>query len=343
MNEKTLNLYPIDYPFETLLSRIDSDDPKLILDPDFQRAYKWDKEGWERASKFIESCLMRIPLPSCYFAENDNGKHIVIDGVQRLTTIVKFMKNEFKLEGMSVFKNLNGKYFSELEDFRTDIETTTIRCIVLRKDNPKGLIQEIFSRLNQGAVQLSHQEIRHAIYPGSFDNLLSELSRNDFIKNFKKNAATDNQYNSREPEELVLRFFALQDDLGDYDDNLKKLLDDTMIKNQNLPEKYIKKHRELFLGTLKKCLDVFGDDTFIDTNKKRRKQSTVYYDLIMYCFSKYEYQTLIDNKVNINAAFKFLCNLPHFQKTLSGGLQNKSSIEIRRAMFIKSLSEVFGG
>lgn len=343
MNEKTLNLYPIDYPFETLLSRIDSDDPKLILDPDFQREYKWDKEGWERASKFIESCLMRIPLPSCYFAEDDNGKHIVIDGVQRLTTIVKFMKNEFKLEGMSVYKNLEGKYFRDLDDFRTDIETTTIRCIILRKDNPKGLVQEIFSRLNQGAVQLSHQEIRHAIYPGSFDKLLSDLSKIEFIKTFKKGASTDNHYNSREPEELVLRFFALQDDLGDYDDNLKKLLDDTMIKNQNLPEKDIKRHQELFLETLKKCLDVFGNDAFIDTNKKRRKQSTVYYDLIMYCFSKYDYRILIENKVNINTAFKVLCNIPQFQKTLSGGLQNKSSIEIRRTMFISALTEVFGG
>ena len=87
---KTLNLYPIDYPFETLVSRINSDPPKLILDPEFQRKYKWDKEGWGRASKFIESCLMRIPLPSCYFAEDESGKHFVIDGVQRLTTIKLF-------------------------------------------------------------------------------------------------------------------------------------------------------------------------------------------------------------------------------------------------------------
>lgn len=73
----TLNLYPIDYPFETLVSRINAESPKLILNPDFQRKYKWDKDGWVRASKFIESCLMRIPLPSCYFAEAEEGKHLV--------------------------------------------------------------------------------------------------------------------------------------------------------------------------------------------------------------------------------------------------------------------------
>jgi uncharacterized protein with ParB-like and HNH nuclease domain len=63
--QRTLDLYPIDYPFETLVTRMKAQQPKLILTPEFQRKYKWDKEGWGRASKFIESCLMRIPLPSC--------------------------------------------------------------------------------------------------------------------------------------------------------------------------------------------------------------------------------------------------------------------------------------
>ena len=76
---KVLNLYPIDYPFETLVNRAKKG--KLKLNPDFQRKYKWDKDGFERSSKFIESCLMRIPLPACYFAEDENKEHLVIDGV----------------------------------------------------------------------------------------------------------------------------------------------------------------------------------------------------------------------------------------------------------------------
>uniref|UniRef100_UPI003D76686B DUF262 domain-containing protein n=1 Tax=Acinetobacter variabilis TaxID=70346 RepID=UPI003D76686B len=146
--QKTLNLYPIDYPFETLVNRIESKEPKTILDPDFQRKYKWDKDGWGRASKFIESCLMRIPLPSCYFAEDEQGRHLVIDGVQRLTTIQKFFNDDFALESLTTFKELEGKKFSELGEFKTELENTTIRCIVLRKDNPKKLIREIFARLN---------------------------------------------------------------------------------------------------------------------------------------------------------------------------------------------------
>ncbi|HEA2170764.1 TPA: DUF262 domain-containing protein, partial [Escherichia coli] len=211
-DDKTLNLFPIDYPFETLCSRMKSNPIKLKLNPDFQRKYKWDQDGWLRSSKFIESCLMRIPLPSCYFAEDDSGNHIVIDGVQRLTTIQKFFDDEFALEGMTTFKELEGKKFSELGSLRSELESTTIRCIVLRKENPKKLIREIFSRLNQGAVKLSDQEIRHALYPGGFDELLEELGNIDAIKNFGLAETTTVKRDSREPDEQVLRFFAFYED-----------------------------------------------------------------------------------------------------------------------------------
>lgn len=122
-DKKTLDLYP----FETLVNRITSENPKLILDPDFQRKYKWDKEGWVRASRFIESSLMRIPLPSCYFAEDKDGRHIVIDGVQRLTTIVRFFNDEFALEGLTTFKELEGLKFSKIKEHKHELEATTIR------------------------------------------------------------------------------------------------------------------------------------------------------------------------------------------------------------------------
>lgn len=166
---KTLNLYPIDYPFETLVSKINSEPPTLILNSEFQQKYKWDKNGWKRASKFIESCLMRIPLPACYLLELTDKKILVIDGVQRLSTIVNFFNDEFALEGLTIFNELEGKKFSELnEKIQSELKATTIRCIIFRKENPENLIQEIFFRLNQGAVELSNQEIKFAMSKGKF-------------------------------------------------------------------------------------------------------------------------------------------------------------------------------
>lgn len=333
--EKTLNLYPIDYPFETLSARIRAKPPKLKLDPDFQRKYKWDKEGWERASRFIESCLMRIPLPACYFAEKDDGSHLVIDGVQRLTTIEKFFNDEFALEGMTAFQELEGKKFSELKGYRSELEATTIRCIVLRKENPPNLVQEIFSRLNQGAVRLSDQEIRHAIYPGALNNLINELAMTPIIANF-----SNTQKDSREGEELILRFFALQEDLASYEGRLSKFLDAYMRSNANPSDAKIKKLKTMFTTTLSVCVQIFGDSVFTDTTKAKPRQSIVHYDLLMSSMTSLSKAKIKGKEEKIQKAFEKLCKNAEFQKTLSGGIQNKASILKRRDLWAKLIKPI---
>ena len=336
---KTLNLYPIDYPFETLYSRITASPPKLVLDPDFQRKYKWDKNGWERSSKFIESCLMRIPLPSCYFAEYDDGRHMVIDGVQRLTSILLFFQDKYPLEGLSAFKELEGKKFSQIGDYKSELESTTIRCIILRKENPKPLIREIFSRLNQGAVKLSDQEVRHAIYPGNFDNLLSELACLEPVKNFGLGESGARVKNSLEGEEQVLRYFTLKGNLDSYQDKLSKYLDEYMISKQNVTLEEVEEMKTEFIDTLQKCTLLFDNDIFIDTTKQRRRQSMVYYDLLMHSFSNIDKKTLLNNKERIRDKFVELCQLEEFQRAINSGVQNKSSI-IRRRQLWKDLLAV---
>lgn len=339
---KVLNLYPIDYPFETLVQRAEAKPPKLILNPDFQRKYKWDKYGDERASKFIESCLMRIPLPACYFAENDNGNHEVIDGVQRITTIKRFFNNEFKLEGLTVFKDLEGKTFDELGDYKNELESTTIRCIILRKENPKELVQEIFARLNQGAVQLTSQEIRHAIFPGTLDQLLIELGKIPFVESFGRGQAGTQEKDGREPEEMVLRFFAMLGDMSDYDDVLSKYLDIFMMKNQNISKEEIDILKKEFTVTLEKCMSVFDGNPFVDLTKDKPKQSLVHYDLLMWSFKSLNSEYVINKKDQIVAKFKELCLDDRFIRTLSGGLQKKGSILKRRELWSEKLTEING-
>lgn len=332
---KTLNLYPIDYPFETLVSRITAGNPKTILNPEFQRKYKWDKDGWGRASKFIESCLMRIPLPSCYFAEDENRKQMVIDGVQRLTTITRFFNDEFALEGLTTFQELEGKRFSELGDLREELESTTIRCIVLRKENPKKLIREIFARLNQGAVQLSDQEIRHAIYPGEFDNLLIELSDDDLISKFGIQADSDRIHDSREPDEQVLRFLAFCDDLelATYDSVLRDFLDNYMEVKSEIEGQEITELRDKFRTALDNCKTIFEEDVFADVTRERPKQGMIHYDLLMLTVGLLDHQLAIDKKEEIKSAYSELCTDDAFRRTLSSGTQKKSSILRRRELW----------
>lgn len=313
--QRTLDLYPIDYPFETLVARINADEPKLVLNPDFQRKYKWDKEGWGRASKFIESCLMRIPLPSCYFAEDDQGRHLVIDGVQRLTTIVRFFRDEFALEGMTTFRDLEGKRFSELEDLRAELEASTIRCIVLRKSNERAIVREIFSRLNQGAVTLSEQEIRHALFPGLFNDLLAELAQTEAIAKFGLGPASKSTKDGREGEEQVLRYFAFRGSLEGYDGRrLARFLDEFMESKHEITDEDANSLRVDFNTSLRRCVAVFGKTVFCDTSKSRIRQSMVYYDLLMQSFSGLSEGVVESRKTNILVAFGNAMRIPRFSK-----------------------------
>lgn len=343
--DKILNLFPIDYPFETLCNRMKANPIKLKLNPDFQRKYKWDQEGWQRSSKFIESCLMRIPLPSCYFAEDEDGNHIVIDGVQRLTTIRKFFDDEFSLEGMTTFKELEGKKFSELGFLRSELESTTIRCIVLRKENPKSLIREIFSRLNQGAVKLSDQEIRHALYPGGFDNLLEELGETEAIKKFGLAESSSVKRDSREPDEQVLRFFAFYEDnfAEHFNNTLKDFLDDQMEKFSNIKDDELNIMREKFNSSLAKCEKIFGDDAFTNPTVSRKRKGLVHYDLLMPTVGKLSDDVVSEKAEDICRAWKDLCSSNEYKRTLSGGLQNKSSVIKRRDSWMKLLKEIVDG
>lgn len=333
--QKTLDLYPIDYPFETLLTRINAPVPKTILNPDFQRKYKWDKDGWRRSSKFIESCLMRIPLPSCYFAEDDNRRHIVIDGVQRLTTITKFFNDEFALEGLTTFKELEGKKFSELGEHQAELESTTIRCIVLRKENSKKLIREIFSRLNQGAVKLTDQEIRHALYPGKLDELIMKLSKHPQIASFGLTDSSCRVKDGREDEEQVLRFFAFSEDvsLDNYSGVLGQFLDSYMEKFSEIEDDKLLELDTRFEQAINNCEAVFGDDIFSDPTKDLARQGLVYYDLLMPTVGLLDPAIVQNKKIEIKAAYNELFTEPSFGRTLSGGLQKKTSIIRRRALW----------
>lgn len=325
-----LSLNTVDYPFETLVQRANLKPPKLILDPDFQRKYKWDKEGWSRASKFIESCLMRIPLPSCYFAETTGGAHLVIDGVQRITTVIRYFNDEFELEELSAFPELNGKKFSEIGEYQSDLESTTIRCIILRSENPKEIITEIFARLNQGAVSLSDQEIRHALFSGDFDALLRELAQSRVIARFGLGKSGTSKRDARESEELVLRYFAFMEDAENYEGSLAKFLDSYMARaSQYNPEK-LEELKRKFNNSLSACLEIFDEDeVFSDIGSSRRRQGVVYYDLLMNTLGGIERATLVQNRERIRAAFVALCKSTAFSRLTAGGLQRKSSITQR--------------
>lgn len=198
-----------------LQSRLKNDE--LDLTPDFQRqANVWDLK---RKSRLIESVLLRIPLPSFYLSEDDEGVYSVVDGLQRLCTLFHFMDyaelnrvtgaklNALRLKELQYLKESEGLSFAELDrKFQRRISELEITANIIRPGTPPAVKFNVFARLNQGGMPLTSQEIRNAIYSGVWRRKLRELAESsEFLDVTERKIRTQRQQDL----ELVLRFIAL--------------------------------------------------------------------------------------------------------------------------------------
>ncbi len=199
----------------SLRSRLENDE--LDLTPDFQRqANVWDQK---RKSRLIESVLLRIPLPSFYLSEDEDGVYAVVDGLQRLCTLFHFMDfaelnrvtgaklNPLRLKDLQYLKDLDGASFDDLDrKFQRRISELEITANIIRASTPPAVKFNVFARLNQGGMPLNAQEIRNAIYPGVWRKKIQSLAKsNAFISVTERKIKTQRQQDI----ELTLRFVAL--------------------------------------------------------------------------------------------------------------------------------------
>jgi hypothetical protein len=186
----------------------------IDLTPDFQRNLVWDDL---RKSRLIESILLRIPLPIFYFAQDEDGKMSVVDGLQRLSTIRKFMNNEFKLNNLEYLKEkCGGKYYSAKNKDNTDngkpaihskyfrwINMTQITVNVIDPSSPFKLKYDIFRRINTGGQPLNAQEIRNCLASRPLRAALREMAS---LPSFKEATGWSVKDVRMESQELALRF-----------------------------------------------------------------------------------------------------------------------------------------
>lgn len=250
VSERKVLIQQYDYAVRTLVDMVLEGD--LVLNPDYQRLYRWEPE---KASRFVESILLNIPVPVVYFAEEADGTFSVIDGQQRLTSLLNFIKpesgEELTLSGLKLRPEINGKKFGDLD--RTDRSAITkrpIRCIVVLNESDKALKFEVFERLNTGSSSLTEQEVRNSIYHGNFNDLIKELASD--IKFLEMIALPEQHKRNMKAEELVLRFFAYRDlhDTTDYPGSYTEFLNNYMEQNRSQPATKLVQLRELFLKTI---------------------------------------------------------------------------------------------
>lgn len=174
-----------DFPIDSLMIRTETrtvfdvvrriDAKHYVMDPDFQRDFIWDQA---RQSKLIESAILRIPLPVFYLAETREGQNVVVDGLQRLTTFHRFVKNEFALKGLNFARSLNGKKFQTLAPvLQNRIEDTQLTLYLIDGKVPETAKYEIFERVN-GGVPLTRQQMRNCLFVGVATRWLKDMASN---------------------------------------------------------------------------------------------------------------------------------------------------------------------
>ena len=284
-----ISVSPNDFNVSTLCNFLDK---RVIVIPDFQRDFVWDKR---KASRFIESVTVGLPVPELFLYQVERNKWWVVDGQQRLMSIYYFRRGRFPQPGATVnisrllrggnefsdevwadnksFSNfaldlslrvpggnepgkLHGMSYKDIQD---SIEIKPLRAIVIRQHKPDGdnAAFEIFDRLNTGGAKLSAHQIRVCVYQSPFLRMVDDLN---FIDGWRALYGKHPEKNQRDAQ-TILRAFAMlseeekKEKKEKYESSMLRFLNNFCRKMQDLPEsdEHIAFLRELFKGFLRTC------------------------------------------------------------------------------------------
>lgn len=256
-----------------LLQRITNGEINLM--PDFQRhAGIWNQRT---QSQLIESLLLRIPLPAFYFDASEDDRWLVIDGLQRLSTLKAFVIDQsLTLKGLEFLTEHTGKRFAELpRALQRRIEETQVTVYLIEQGTPPKVKFNIFKRINTGGLPLSAQEIRHALNLGKSTTLLKSLAESELFLQATDRSIKPTRMADRE---CVLRYlaFAIQD-YGNYNvaDELNAFLTNVMVTINQMDDKEIQKWETRFHRAMDAAFQIFGKAAFRKQTQNNKRRSTI--------------------------------------------------------------------
>lgn len=233
-NRRTVSFDNYDITVRQLFDMISEN--QIELQPEYQRHFIWDDV---RQSQLIESIFLGIPVPNLFMATNPDSTWEVIDGLQRLTTVVNFLGDQelirrtnlkgrkLRLNGLEKVSSMNGYFFEDLpRSVQLTFLTRPVRVTVLNDKSDLTVRYDLFERLNTGGVVLHPQEIRNCVYLGEFKDFIVECSRNTNFNSCVK--MTENAERTGSKEELVLKYFAYFEDRQLFVHSVKEFLNDYM-------------------------------------------------------------------------------------------------------------------
>lgn len=344
--KRHLNSSSYDYSVEFLVSMMQ--DKKIILEVPFQRQYVWKDD---KASQLIESIIMNVPIPPIYFAEEEEGEWLVIDGLQRLNSLKRFFENEFALKKLDILKDLEKLKYKDLPPkAKSLLANGQLRANVLRKDTHPDIKYDVFMRLNKGAVTLNYQELRNCLYRGDLNNIAKGLVKSN--KRYLQILKLKVPHNRFLDVEHIIRFFALSQNLkvnengnffiSDYKGRMVTYLNAFMAANKKMNIEDIELYTNLFNNTIDKVVAVFGIDMAfrdISTNKNIVNKSLA--DCILLGFIDKDIAILRDRSEHIIEALRdLLANNEEFKNSISLRTSDAAVLNFRIDKWIKCLNDV---
>lgn len=259
------------YQLQYLVTKMTNDEIDLM--PDFQR----ESGIWTDSAQscLIESLLLKIPIPAFYIDESNDDKWLVIDGLQRLTTILRFLAPEqykasfpngkpLKLCALKSLKEYNDFSFADLpRPLRRRIEETQLVFYAIQAGTPAEVKFDIFRRINTGGLPLNQQEIRHAINRGIILKYIKEMAESAEFKKATANGVSPKRMDDRE---CVLRFMAFSSEKYSPDKYIKKdfdeYLNESMAYFNSLTTEQLDHFKESFIVSMNRASEIFGNRAF---------------------------------------------------------------------------------
>ncbi|EAG1699269.1 DUF262 domain-containing protein [Listeria innocua] len=212
-----------DYPISYLVD-LYKDEDETVFAPKYQR----QELLWSLyyKSRFIESLILDYPIPLIFLADTLDGKLEIVDGLQRISTLSEFLRNNFELSGLKKLDSLNNNAFEDLPDAeKRRLKSKSLRIIVLKKSTNNETKRELFDRLNTSSLRANTSEVRLG---REFDNDLMKLIRNlatneDFIESTN---LSEGRLNRKDDIELISRFFAYSHSLDNYKGKVVNFIDE---------------------------------------------------------------------------------------------------------------------
>ncbi|MDI9769547.1 DUF262 domain-containing protein [Pantoea dispersa] len=247
-----------DFSVKELVSM--SSDGIINVAPEYQRQFRWPVEN---QSRFIESVLLGIPVPSLFMAANKDGTWELIDGVQRLSTLIHFIGDQeqrskfgfekpLKIESLDGLTELNGFCFNDMPlSVQLKLNLRPLKVTTLSDKSDMKVRFDLFERLNTGGVTLTKQEIRGCVFRGEFNDFLNDLSTNSEFNHCVNLPESKMKDGMR--QELILKFFAYLNNRQNFDHSVVEFLNEYMSKS-SVQFDY-RKNRKIFETTFEQLKD----------------------------------------------------------------------------------------